>query len=210
MAQGYVQNPTQSHGVVSTQRFSPEDGTFIMCHHPAKATRDLLQGQGDAVAAAVAVHTETNAGAHGDARWLSDSHDVVSTQGFSSERWCFIMYHHTASGPQGLPLQEANAHAVCMQQWACRHGLVCTDAHRSAQQVMMWVSTGAFSSETWCMYHFISIAGVRNEEAAFNFACPMLDRKARARRSSGSRLAHKAHCRCPKTALRRRLTFAVC
>ena len=50
-----------------------------------------------------------------------------------------------------------NAPAVCMHlQWACCHGL-CAQVHAAVrpncQQVMMWVSTGAFSSKRWCVHN---------------------------------------------------------
>ncbi len=73
-----------------------------------------------------------------------------------------IMYHHTAEGPPGLPLQTVNAPAVCMQLYSglARVGLCAqkqTAVHPNCQKVMMWVSTGAFSSETWCIYYGISL-----------------------------------------------------
>ena len=179
----HVQDPSDSHGVVSTQKLCLEDETSMSPPSPSY--------KGVVAAAGRCTCTQKPEQAHGDAGWLSDSHDVVSTQRFSSERWCFIMYHHTAIGPQGLPLQEVSAPAVCMHlQCVCTcSGLVCTNAHHSAPKLSASHDVGLnrgiqLRKMVFVSWHHHTAGAQQHEEAAHSFACPMLICKTSARHSS--------------------------
>ena len=74
--------------------------------------------------------------AHDAARRLSDSHDVVSTQRFSSERWCFYHVSSHSLRPKGTATTDSEC--IC-SVYAPAVGLlprlVCLSAQRIAPKL---------------------------------------------------------------------------